>query len=363
MSLGLYFHIPFCERKCCYCDFYSTAYNEKLKEEYVNAILKEVEEKACNVIVDSIYFGGGTPSLLGVKDFEKILATIYRFFNISSFAEISIEVNPDTISYEKLKSLKECGINRISFGVQSFNDYELKRLGRTHNAYIARKYILLAKKAGFNNISIDLMIGISGQTKESLIKTLNIATKLPLTHISIYQLKIEKNTVFYIKRPTDLPSDDFVAEFYETCVNLLKEANFLQYEISNFAKKGFSCKHNLKYWTLKEYLGFGAAAHSFYKNKRFFHKSSIKEYIKNPFKTEKEEVELDYEWFILKLRLNEGINITDLKLKKFYVPYFVERAKLLKEKGLIEIKDGILKLSLKGMLLQNSIIIYFLPSK
>lgn len=359
--LAAYFHIPFCKKKCFYCNFYSKAHTKELEENFLKAVLKEEEfyfKKGKRL--SSIYFGGGSPCLVKAKTLKKILEKADEIFKIKKNAEITIELNPSNVFKKKLLEYKLIGINRLSFGVQSFNDSELKILGRTHDKKTALKAIKMAQEVGFKNISIDLIIGIPQQTNESLKKTLQIVKNLNISHISIYQLKIEPQTNFFNNPPKNLPSEDCVANFYFLVYKELLKAGFLQYEISNFSKRFKQSRHNLKYWNLKEYLGFGPAAHSFYLNKRFFHKASLKEYLKNPTKTLKEEVNLKLEWFILKLRLNKGILIFSLKQKGFYTKEFKKKLKRLKKENLIELKNFRLKLTLKGKMLLNSILTYLL---
>ena len=357
--LGIYIHIPFCEKKCSYCNFYSISITDEIKEKYINALIEEIkfygkEEKT----IDSLYFGGGTPSILSLKDIEKIMFCLKNSFKFSENIETTIEINPNTATLNKLKHYKKLGINRISFGVQSFIDIELEKLERTHNKKIAIKAIENAISCGFKNISIDLMLGIPLQTKESLFKTLETATNFKISHISLYQLKIEPNTKFFKFPPKNLMSPDSVANLYLLACEFLESKGFKQYEISNFAKENKESIHNLKYWTLKDYLGFGPSAHSFYNNERFYHEDSLIDYIKNPLKTTKEEKNLEFEWLILNLRLKKGISIKDLKNKNFYTKDFEQKILKLKKEGLAEIKNNRLTLTPKGMLLQNSIILF-----
>ncbi len=358
--LGIYLHIPFCSKKCPYCNFYSINYNEKIVEEFVAAVLKEIESvNNKKETVDSIYFGGGTPSLIKDCQINKILNKIYSSFKVSENLETTIEINPNTVTKQKLLNYKEMGINRLSFGVQSFNNNELKLIGRNHTSENSINAINLALNLGFENISIDLMLGIPQQTLESLNNNFKIVKNLKITHLSLYQLKIEPNTLFYKKTPT-LPSKETVASFYEVSCKKLEEMGFKQYEISNFSKPNKESRHNLKYWTLKNYLGIGPKAHSFYKGERFFHNQDILSYIKNPTKQTKEKTDPAFEWFILSLRLNKGIAIKELKLKNFYNENFKFKLTKLEKEKLIFLTDEKFSLTLKGMLLQNSVISYLL---
>ena len=359
--LGAYFHIPFCKKKCSYCNFYSTVYTEELEEKFLNAVLKEQESYLKNSKkLNTIYFGGGSPCLVKATTLQKILKKAEQIFKIKKNAEITIEINPSSAVKEKLLEYKLIGINRLSFGVQSFNDFELKKLGRTHDGKTALKAIKTAQEVGFKNISIDLIIGIPEQTQSSLKENLQIVKSLNISHVSIYQLKIEPKTKFFNNPPKNLPEDDLVAKFYFLVFNELLNGGFLQYEISNFSKKFKQSKHNLKYWTLKEYLGFGPSAHSFYLNKRFYNEPNLKEYLKNPQKTIKEEVNLKLEWFILSFRLNKGILIFSLKQKGFYTKVFKQKLKKLEQEKLIYFKNFRIMLTLKGKMLLNSVLTYLL---
>ena len=360
LLLGLYFHIPFCKTKCAYCAFNSVC-DLKLEDEYFKAMLKEIESfKEKKIVADTIYLGGGTPSVAKLENIENLIKKIREVFTITKSAETTIEINPTTALEENLLKYRLLGFNRVSFGVQSFNDLELKKLRRTHNKESAKIAVKQAQKAGFENISIDLIIGIPEQTKASIITNLKELESLKITHISVYMLKIEKNTEFYLNPPNNLPSDDIVSEFYLFVCNELKKLGFIQYEISNFAKKGYESKHNLKYWNLEEYLGFGVSAHSFYENRRFFNEEKIKNYVENPLKNLKEKTYLEIEWFILGLRLSKGLELEKLKQLKIYSKDFENKIQKLNDEKLVIVKNNKLKLTLKGMLLQNSILSYIL---
>lgn len=258
---GLYIHVPFCRKKCPYCDFYSVGYREELAERYADAVIRNL--RYYNEDYDTVYFGGGTPSLMA-RQIPRILDEVHR----TASAEVTVECNPLEMDKETLKILRGCGVNRLSVGIQSAVDGELAALGRTHTFEQARQAVLTANKVGFYDISADIMIGTPGQTAETLTRTIGELGNLPLTHISAYMLKIEPNTVFG-KKPPALPDEDETAELYLSEVRLLENARFMQYEVSNFARRGMTSRHNLKYWRREEYLGIGAAAHSFYKGKRF----------------------------------------------------------------------------------------------
>ncbi len=306
--IGLYVHVPFCASKCPYCDFYSIKHDEKLSFAYAEAVIRNI--KFYNERYNTVYFGGGTPTL-AAAEISRILANV-RF---STDVEITIEANPGTVSINKLTMLHDSGINRISFGVQSFSNSELFHLGRGHTSDIAHSAINIAASVGYENISIDLMLGIPTQTPDSVRRSIKVLSRLPVNHVSAYMLKIEPNTPFAYSN-LKFPSDDETALLYIAAVEALAEAGFEQYEISNFAKPGFECKHNLKYWRSEEYLGIGPAAHSYYDNERFAVDRDIKKFIKS----EVQEVYITdgnprtfSEFAMLKLRLSEGLTFKEIK--------------------------------------------------
>ena len=300
--IGLYVHVPFCRKKCPYCDFYSVGFREDLAEQYADAVIRNL--RFYNEAYDTVYFGGGTPILLA-RHIPRILAEC----RISARAEITVECNPFEMDAETLNVLRAAGVNRLSVGVQAAVDTELKTLGRTHTFKQAERAVITAHEVGFDDISVDIMLGIPEQDLNSLIYTTERLCALPITHISAYLLKIEPNTVFG-KKPPVLPDDDESAELYLAAVKLLKDNAFEQYEISNFARDGMASRHNLKYWRREEYLGIGAAAHSFYKGKRFAIARDLREFIESPGQIG--GVTDDYpdeteEKIMLGLRLSEGI--------------------------------------------------------
>lgn len=332
-GLGLYIHIPFCLSKCNYCDFYSIGgADEEKKDRYVSALvshMKEYKLQAKNYIVSSVYIGGGTPSLLSEAQLKTIMRAVKRNFRLSSRCEISMEVNPGTVSEAKLKTIHKIGINRLSIGAQSFNDEELGVCGRRHKSEDIYSCITNARKTKFDNVSLDLIYGLPGQTKESLFDNLDTAFKLNVDHISLYGLKIEEGTPFWYNRHSlGLPEEDYECEMYFESVDRLKNAGYRQYEISNFAKQRKACKHNLRYWNCDEYIGFGPAAHSYFGGKRFSFKRDLNLYIdsfnenKRPSETLLDEyVDIPpqariAEYVMLRFRLHEGINLAKFK-KRF----------------------------------------------
>lgn len=343
MNKGLYIHIPFCRRKCLYCDFYSVAIEEGLAERYTAAVIRNI--KAYGGQFDTVYFGGGTPILLA-----PYLGEMLRAADIAEGAEITAEANPCEMTDEALDALLEAGVNRISVGVQSFCDNELQALGRRHDSETAEKAMLRARAAGFANISADLMLGIPQQTSDSLTATLERMTALPITHISAYMLKVEENTPFGRNTPV-LPDEDETADMYLQTVDALAQHGFHQYEISNFAKDGCECRHNLKYWRAEEYLGIGPAAHSFLDGRRFGVPRDLNAFLC----AERQEEQLTEdapdpteERVMLGLRLSEGIPET------LWRP--LESALKRVPKNYYRIENGILSLTAEGFLLSNEII-------
>lgn len=345
--LGLYIHVPFCVKKCCYCDFYSIT-DLSLTDLYTAAVVRNI--KSHNYIYDTVYFGGGTPSLLAPNQIQAILSAA----EIISNAEISMECNPNSASPEYLREIYSAGVNRLSFGVQSFCDNELKMLGRLHDAMQAVNIIQAAEKVGFNNISADLMLAVSGQSFESLDENLNVISRLPLTHISAYMLKVEEGTPLSSDKALleKIPDEDDTADMYLKVVDKLIENGFEQYEISNFAKSGFECRHNLKYWHCEEYVGIGPAAHSFIDGKRYACPKNLDEFISSEFQ---KNILLDEggsaeEKAMLALRLTrEGMFLSDY-------PEAESRAEPLIKNGLIKKEQGALKLTPEGCLVSNEII-------
>lgn len=355
MPIGIYIHVPFCAKKCPYCDFYSCSYSRQISEAYSKSVIRDIENFPDQETADTIYFGGGTPSLIQPEFIHEILQSIYRKFNIAA-PETTLEINPCTVNKDKLKLYKEIGINRLSVGAQSSDDNELRLLGRKHNFEKVKEVIFIAESIGFENISCDLMIGIPNQTIESLKNSIIKLSELPIRHISSYILKIEKGTPFdnkeFIKQ---MPDDEFVSDMYLFAVNALKNFGFNQYEISNFAQKGYESKHNLKYWQCHEYIGFGPSAHSFYKGQRYYYSPDLNSFIKaSPEKNITDDKPADEdEKIMLGLRLSEGIDLDDFPDKKNKI---LSKAAVLEKAGLITQTDNRFKLTPKGFLVSNSII-------
>lgn len=341
---GLYIHIPFCLTKCGYCDFYSLKYNSQTVENYVEAMIKKL--KSIDYIFDTVYFGGGTPSAIGAENLSEILSHTHYKEN----AEITVEVNPKSFNNSFFDILFENGFNRISIGMQSAADDELKKLSRNHKFSDVKETVAKAKKAGFKNISLDIMLGIEGQTINSLKETLDKAISLQPTHLSCYMLKIEEGTPFS-KAKLDLPCENDVCDMYLFLCEYLEKNGYNQYEISNFAKNEFQSKHNLLYWKCKEYLGLGPAAHSFIDSKRYYYPNDI-----NYFLEGKEMIFEDtggdlYDYIMLGLRLKEGLDISRLDNKNLF-----KKIQMYCEKGFGAIKNNRFSLNTRGFLVQNTIL-------
>lgn len=368
-DLGLYIHIPFCIKKCSYCDFYSLERREDLMEDYAKALIRQMEtfsEMCAEKTVDSVYIGGGTPSIFPVPLIQRIFGALRRFYHLSDRAEVTIEANPATVNSASLSAYRAAGINRISFGVQSSSDALLEKLGRLHGYEEARVSILLAKEAGFDNISADLMYALPGQEIGDMLSSVEELTRLPVTHLSVYGLKIEKNTPFGRDETLVLPEEEQQCQMYFRTVELLLKKGFWQYEISNFSKKGYESRHNLKYWTRSEYLGFGPAAHSFLGSTRFFFPADLQRYIRTAdfsfagggyagthCVTGREAAE---EEVMLSLRTVQGCALEKLSLLAENRRALGDYVEILEKNGYARIADGRLILTPSGMLLSNTII-------
>ncbi len=409
----LYIHIPFCIRKCIYCDFLSVPYDESFAKKYVDALCKElILKKDSARILKTIYLGGGTPSLLADECFIKLFNCLRNNFAFSPSIEITVEANPGTINNAGINTLLSLGVNRLSIGVQSFNDNELRILGRVHTSNDAARAIELIRESGINNFSIDLMYGIPGQTLDSWHNTISQAVGLSPTHISTYELTLEENTPLYklmkSKEPLSqlscevttsapplpaplrrarpgmgedkgapflkLPDEELILEMYNHVIDYLASFGYEPYEISNFALPGFSCMHNLNYWARGEYIGAGAGAHSFFNGMRSKNTEDIKRYIKdlnNEIIPETESTKLTStealkEFIFLGLRKTEGININEPP--PFIPPLprwdiggcgrvILDACRDLVYGGYIELEGGFLRLTRKGIVISNTIIV------
>lgn len=313
---GLYIHIPFCLRKCTYCDFYSVPVRPGLIESYIDATLNECG-RYIGMSFRTLYFGGGTPSIIGADNLAKLVTGLRTKFDLSQLEESTIEANPESAIEETLEAALIAGFNRISIGVQSLSDKELKSVDRIHTARQAVAAIESAKRTGFRNISADLIAGLPGQTWTSLQGSIDGLISLGINHLSLYCLSLEHNTPLTQNPPRDLPTDDAQAELFESARSYLFDRGFIHYEISNFAIGGHQCLHNLNYWRGGEYLGLGPAAASHLGGKRFKNRADLKTYLENPTRLVEEVEELNpeekaAEEAMLRLRLlEEGINVAE----------------------------------------------------
>ncbi len=357
---GLYIHIPFCVRKCPYCDFYSISLSEnELYEKYADAVIRNVKryiQQNNGIYFDTIYFGGGTPSLLPPRIYDKILSEIFKS-GCRKETEITLELNPKTADIGKLSEFKKAGINRLSVGVQSAVDCELSALGRIHDFSSAEKIINQAYDIGFENISADLMIGIKDQTMETMLYSIDKLTSLPVRHLSAYMLKIEEGTEYSKNNMQSLvPDDDMTADMYLRMVDELDKRGFSQYEISNFSEKGFESRHNLKYWRCESYIGIGPSAHSFFNGLRYESPRDINKFISSDFQEEivnEENPGDSFEKAMLGLRLTEGISVLDYPQN---AEVLLKRASFLEKNNLVGIDSDRIFLTKEGFLISNSVI-------
>jgi len=359
-EVGIYVHIPFCKQKCNYCDFVSFANKEDFQEQYMEALLEEINHcESQDLEVNTIYFGGGTPSYLPSHLIIKVLKTIRERFKIQENCEITIEINPGTVDQQKLNDYFQSGFNRISIGLQAVQDHLLETIGRIHTYSAFETCYQEAKKAGFQNINVDLMLGLPTQSVEDLQESVQKVMHLNPTHISLYSLILEKNTVLekQIKEGVyALPAEEDERKMYHLAKKLLEQRGYIQYEISNFAQKGFESQHNLNCWKQKEYLGFGLAAHSYFQKTRFSNTENLHQYIHNPTESriihEKQTEEMQRkEYMLLGFRLLEGISISEFERKFEINPLFYFRFEIAKlvEEDLIEVDLDDIKLTSKGL--------------
>lgn len=361
-TYGIYIHIPFCIQKCLYCDFTSYTGCGDIYEKYIGSLISEMREHSGKK-AGTVFIGGGTPTILPAYLLEKLLYNIHSVFDILPDAEISIEANPKTIDKEKISLLKKY-VNRVSIGVQSFNDAELAALGRVHTAAAAYETIL-AVRDNFENFNIDLISSIPLQTCESFKKTLETAVSLSPAHISCYSLIVEENTPLYdmVKSGAAvLPDDDFDRDMYAFTGEFLASHGYNRYEISNYAKAGYECRHNIRYWNTDEYLGFGAAAHSYADGQRYFNSGILSEYFAR--KTERQALsrnDMISEFVFMGMRKTDGISEAEFK-RRFSADIYDVYGTLLREKiekGLIIQKNGRLFLSDRGVDISNYVLCDF----
>lgn len=369
-SFELYIHIPFCVRKCAYCDFLSASGSEEAKASYTEALLREIEAvKTEKREVSSIFVGGGTPSALSPSLMGDIFEKIHKSFSVAPDAEITIEANPGTLSKEKLFLYRNVGINRLSLGLQSPEAAELKSLGRIHTYEEFLESFSLAREAGFQNINVDLMCALPDQTYEGWIRNLRKVAALHPEHISAYSLIIEEGTPF-AKRKLNLPDEDTEYRMYEDTAGILAEYGYEQYEISNYAKKDLACQHNVGYWTRKEYLGLGLGAASLWGNQRFSNTSDFSLYLNNSgfpekIRGDRETLSLEAEmseFMFLGLRMTKGVSKAEF-LESFGTPIESVYGNVLdkyKSVGLLEEKEGRIFLTRAGIHVSNGVMAEFL---
>ena len=371
IPLGIYIHVPFCRSKCQYCDFYSlTEQEDALLDGYLDAVCQHIREAgvlAEQYQVDTVYFGGGTPSFFGAEGLAAILATVRKNFRVAADAEITFEANPDSVDKKLLRRLRGEGFTRVSLGIQSDDDRMLRRLGRPHTYQQAADAVKTMRKMGFHNVSVDLMYGLPGQSLEAWQKTLAHVLMLRPEHISCYGLKIEEGTPLYAFRDSpDLPDDDLQADMYLSAVEILQQHGYRQYEISNFCKKGNISRHNMKYWQGGEYLGFGPNASSYFAGKRFTTVPDLQAYISGiesgePVLQQVQDIpprERAGEYLMMRLRTTAGIGAAEYE-RQFLLPFApIERTlEECKERGYaVKTYDGRWHLTPTGFLLSNSII-------
>ncbi len=376
-KLGIYIHIPFCKKKCNYCDFYSIKWEGESENKYIQAVLNEIDDYKHrlkdNYIIDTIFFGGGTPTIIKPENLRRIIGCLREAADIDKDCEITIEANPNTLTLESLELYKKSGINRLSIGIQSLNDEILKKIGRIHNSIEALEAIDRAKNVGFKNINADIMFNIPGQTVKDAEDTILKIIKRSVNHISFYSLKLEKGTPMYLmekKNKIVMPDEDTEREMYYSGRRAMAENNILQYEISNFAEKGFECKHNLKYWNQEEYIGLGPSAHSFLNNIRYSNPSDLKLYCENSKFNFHERIiqeklstdDLMFEYIMLQLRLTKGLDINEFNFKfsaDFKEMYSLQIGFLLKN-NLVEFSNEYIRLTKKGMDVSNYVIEEFM---
>lgn len=359
-AVGLYVHIPFCVRKCNYCDFCSFPEGSFTgREEYIERLCREIasyKDKA--ITVDTVFFGGGTPSLLSREEFEKIVAHIKSSFKITDSCEFTLEANPGTLTRDKLLAYISLGVNRISLGLQSIHENELKFLGRIHTFEDFLEVYRLVRECGISNVNVDLMYGIPEQTLDSFLQTLRTVTALSPEHLSVYGLILEDGTPLYqLHESLPIPTEDTECDMYYAAARLLSECGYSHYEISNYARHGYECRHNLKYWRCEEYIGVGLSAYSYFGGKRFGNPRDRGEYIA-ALRGYSEKADEPYEYVMLALRLAEGFSLEDYKAR-FGADFLCGREKIIKQledAEYVKRQNGRLLLTEKGFYVSNYIL-------
>ena len=369
-KLGIYIHIPFCRSKCDYCDFYSLAGREEQMDQYQKALLAHLEETAPlakDIPIDTVYIGGGTPSYYGAKRIKGLLAAIDKLFHVEKTAEITVECNPDSVNLADLKTLRKAGVNRLSMGMQSADGCELEAIHRIHTPKQTDEAVNLARKAKFTNLSLDLIYGLPGQTMDSWKATVEHALSLIPQHLSCYGLKVEEGTPLArrVEEGEVLPDDDMQVEMYLWTVGRLERAGYHQYEISNFAKPGYASRHNLRYWLLRPYIGFGPGAHSDFGGRRYSFLRDLDGYIQGVLQggniIDSSELiprrERSGEYLMLRLRTTHGIDGGEYR-REYFMDFEPIRARLeqFAAHGWAQLQDGRWHLTPKGFLISNRLI-------
>lgn len=371
--IGIYIHVPYCQKKCIYCDFYSIT-NISSQDDYFKSVEKQIKKtkfafSSKSIIVDTIYFGGGTPSYVKPEHIQGVLSAIHQTFTVNKKCEITLEMNPGTVSGTSLSKYKSYGINRLSIGLQSANEDELNMLSRIHSREQFEETYALCRIEGFDNINIDLMYALPKQTEKKLINSINYVISLNPEHISLYGLKVEPETPLFVdtKLRGLIPDDDTQFAMFEKARDILEKHGYQQYEISNFAKEGKECKHNLKYWHSEEYLGFGASASSYFNNELYTYVKDINTIISSPLDVVKtictnEDVssikEQAKQYLMLAFRLKEGINVSTYK-ERFGLDFDEEYKDAIKkylDNDFMEKTDVGYRLSKNGLLVSNYIL-------
>ncbi len=368
MALGIYLHIPFCKQKCLYCDFNSYAGKESLMKEYCHALKKEIVTYATDRPVDTVYFGGGTPTALGAEGLADLFRTVKENFSLTGDCEVTAECNPGTIEKDGLLRLYQAGFNRLSIGLQSTEDQVLKQLGRIHTVKDFQDCFSHAREVGFTNLSLDLMYGLPGQEVQEWENTLQTALKFQPEHLSCYGLKVEEGTPFATMN-LSLPEDDSIREMYDVCVEYLEKAGYPRYEISNFAKPGFESRHNLKYWRYEDFIGIGAGAYSCLGEVRYYNLSGIQEYCRamaEKGSAKEEEIPLSLkermsEFCFLGLRTTEGISegVFRSRFGKALTEVFGEELNRNLSRKTILYLDGRYRIAPEFLFVSNTILVDF----
>lgn len=366
MPAGVYLHIPFCKSRCSYCDFATDVYRSSdAVEKYVDALCSEIRNSTFGIgnLIDTIYLGGGTPSLLRFEQVSRILDAVYSVFSVAKDSEITMEMNPATVAPNKLDAYKKVGINRASFGVQTFNERDLKLLARGHDANDARQTYRMLRDAGFSNVSLDLIAGLPGQTMEDWSRNLDEAIDMGAEHLSLYLLEIHESTPLAEQvrsgRRTAI-DEELAAKMYELMIDRLSAAGYKQYEISNFAKLGFESRHNIKYWLLEPVYSYGVSAHSFDGIERYANERDTAKYMEmisttGSAEVYRETIDVASESAFLGLRLSDGIDLDEYKGR-----FDTNLATVMSDQidsGLVEVSDGRIRLTRKGMLYSNEVFV------